>query len=100
MDLRHYRVTVSSDGSKADRIDLLSQFIRQQESAEGKLQFITSSQVASNIPVETWIYSSNLYHIPVGIGTMDGSFWLVANGKIHKLTKAELRELESKKGKK
>jgi hypothetical protein len=96
----HYRVTVSSDGSRVEQVDLLSQFMKSRAKPGVKMEFITSSQVASNIPVETWIYSSNLYHVPIMIGTMDGSTWLINKGQIHKFTEAEIKELESGKGKK
>jgi hypothetical protein len=56
--------------------------------------------VASNIPVETWIYSSNLYRVPILIGTMDGATWLINKRQIHKFTAAEIKELESGTGKK
>lgn len=96
----HYRVTVSSDGSRVERVDLLSQFMKQRAKPGAELEWITSSQVASNIPVETWIYSSDLYHVPIMIGTMDGATWLINKGRIHKFTKAEIKELESGKAKK
>jgi hypothetical protein len=91
----HYRVTVSSDGSRVEHVDLLSQFMKSRAKPGVKMEYITSTQVASNIPVETWIYSSNLYHVPIMIGTMDGSTWLINKGQIHKFTKAEIEELES-----
>lgn len=96
----HYRVTVSSDVSRGERVDLLSQFIMGRAKPGMEMEWITASQVASNIPVETWIYSSNLYRVPIMIGTMDGATWLINKGKIHKFTKAEIKELESGKGKK
>lgn len=96
----HYRVTVSSDGSRVERVDLLSQFIMQRAEPGAKIEYIVSTQVASNIPVETWLYSSNLYQVPVMLGTMDGSTWLINKGQIHKFTKAEIKELKSGKAKK
>jgi hypothetical protein len=96
----HYRVTVSSDGSRAERADLLSQFMANRAKPGSELEYITSTQVASNLPVETWIYSSNLYHVPIMLGMMDGSTWLINKGQVHKFTKAEIKELESGKGKK
>ena len=96
----HYRVTVSSDGSRVERVDLLSQFIMQRAKPGMEMEFITATQVASNTPVETWIYSSNLYHVPIMLGMMDGSTWLINKGQIHKFTEAEIKELERGKGKK
>jgi len=96
----HYRVTVSSDASRVEQVDLLSQFMKSRPKSGVKMEFITSSQVASNIPVETWIYSSNLYRVPIMIGTMDGATWLINKGQIHKFTEDEIKELESGKKKK
>ena len=96
----HYRVTVSSDGVRAERVDLLSQFMMRRAKPGAELEYITSTQVASNLPVETWLYSSNLYHVPVMLGMLDGSTWLINKGQIHKFTKAEIKELESGKTKK
>ncbi len=50
----HYRVTVSSDGSTAKQVDLLSQLIRQPKASAGnQVVAVVSSQIAGNIPVET-----------------------------------------------
>jgi hypothetical protein len=44
----------------------------------------------SNIPVETYIYSSKLYNIPIFVGPKPGVYWQIWDGKMHRLTKAEL----------
>ena len=83
---------MSSDGSTAERIDDLSKgLIRFKLETDKKLEFNASAQaVKSNHPVETFIYSSNLYHIPMFVGTKDKAYWVVNDGKIHKFTKAEV----------
>ena len=88
----HFRITVSSDGSTAERIDDLSKgLMRFKLEADKKLELNASAQaVNSNHPVETFIYSSYLYHIPMFVGTKDKAYWVVSDGKIHKFTKAEL----------
>ena len=92
----HYRVTTSADGTVAKRVDLLSQLIEQPEPAAGNsFAALVIAQVEAQRPVETWIYTSDLYHLPIFIATMDKSFWRIANGTIHKFTKAELEKLES-----
>jgi len=96
----HYRVTVSSDGSKAKRVDLLSQLIRQKADAGHDTVAVVCTQLVSNVPVETWLYSSYLYHMPMYVGTMDKALWRVVNGKIHKFTKAELDAMDKKEKKK
>ena len=91
----HYRVTISADGSRVERVDLLSQFIMQKREAGKELAFIVATQLADDRPVETWLYSNHLYRIPIMISTRDRSTWLINKGKMHKFTRAELRELES-----
>jgi hypothetical protein len=59
-----------------------------------------SSQLVSNTPVETFIYTSNLYRLPMYVATKDGSTWRIVNGKIHKFTKAEIAEMDKEKQKK
>ena len=79
----HYRVTVSADGSKAEQVDLLSQLIRQPKGdRDHEVVAVSASQLSSNLPVETWLYSSHLYHLPMFVGGRDGSIWAVANGRI------------------
>lgn len=97
----HFRITVSSDGSAAERIDDLSKgLMRFKLEAGKKLELNASAQaVNSNHPVETFIYSSNLYHIPMFVGTKDKAYWVVSDGKIHKFTKAELEAAGEKRKK-
>lgn len=96
----HFRVTVSADGRTVERIDLLSAFIQQKIEKGKELAAIVSSQNSSNLPAETWIYTSHVYGIPVALVTRDGAFWTIDNGKIHKLTKAEMDATEPKSKKK
>ena len=99
----HFRVTVSSDGSKAERVDALSRSIIKDSPKlpQGATPVsMVSTQLVSNIPVETFIYTSNLYRLPVYVGTPDGALWRIVNGKMHKFTKAELREIRKEKNKK
>jgi hypothetical protein len=80
----HFRVSISSNGTVVKRVDLLSQLIHQPKVDPGtQLAGIGASQVAGKLPVETWIYSSYIYHLPMGVAVMaDGSTWVVANGRI------------------
>jgi hypothetical protein len=93
----HFRVTVSADGSRAERADLLSHLILQPGKAGTELAAITASQVTSDVPVETWLYSSHLYRVPVYIVTMDGSFWRIVNGEIYKFSKAEVDAIDARR---
>jgi hypothetical protein len=79
----HYRVTVSADGLKAEQVDLLSQLIRQPSADhDKKVVAVSASQLSSHLPVETWLYSSHLYHLPMFVAANDGSIWAVANERI------------------
>jgi hypothetical protein len=92
----HFRITVSADGSKAEQIDALSHGIikdkpkvlpRTQEKA------IVISQLVSDVPVETFIYSSHLFKLPIVVGTDTGT-WKVVNGRIEKTDASALREMQ------
>jgi hypothetical protein len=98
----HYRVAVSGDGARAQRVDLLSQLIKQPKPpTDATIEALVVSQLEAKHPVETWIYSSDLHYVPIGVTILtDKSFWLVANGTIHKFTKAEIEKMESKPKKK
>src|ERR1700730_6944495 len=97
----HFRITVSADGAKAERIDDLARgIIRNRAPADATPVGVGTAQaVDSKYPVETVIYESNLYQIPIGVGTRDGTIWLVANGKIEKMDR-KLKEAQAKAQKK
>jgi hypothetical protein len=99
----HFRVTVSADGSKVERIDDLSHGIIENKTPPGakSVALGTAQALDAKYPVETFIYSSNLYHIPIGVGTKDGTIWMVVNGKITKMDPNLVKqvEAESKKNK-
>jgi hypothetical protein len=94
----HYRVTVSADGGTVERIDLLAGFTQQK--LEKELAAIVSTQNSSNLPTETWVYTSHVYRVPVAVTAKDGAFWTIANGKMHKYTKAEIDAFQAKPKKK
>ena len=95
----HVRLTVSADGAKVERIDQLSHGIIEQKSDAGHevVALAVAQAVETKHPVETFLYESHLYHLPMYVATTDGSSWRVVNGKIHKFTPAELKEAEKKK---
>jgi hypothetical protein len=80
----HLRITVSADGAKVERIDELSHGIIEQKADPGKemMAIATAQAVKTKHPVETWIYTSQLYHLPMYVATTDGAAWGVANGRI------------------
>jgi hypothetical protein len=78
----HFRVMVSDDGAVAQRVDLLSQLIKQQKPHGGKeFAAFVVGQVEANRPVETWLYTSYLYHLPIFVAVADGTFWRIENGR-------------------
>jgi hypothetical protein len=80
----HVRVTVSADGSKTERVDELSHGIIQQKADPGKetVAVSTAQAVDTKYPVETWLYTSHLYHLPMYVGANSGSSWACVNGRI------------------
>jgi hypothetical protein len=80
----HMRVTVSADGSKTERVDELSHGIIQQKADPGKemVAVSTSQAVDTKYPVETWLYTSHLYHLPMYVAAKNGSVWACVNGRI------------------
>lgn len=80
----HYRVTVSADGSRVERIDLFSAFIQLKLENGQKPDILTSTQFSSKLPTEAWLYTSYIYGVPVLLATKDKTFWIIENGKIRK----------------
>jgi hypothetical protein len=93
----HVRITVSADGAKAERIDQLSHGIIEQKSDPGHevVAVATAQAVETKYPVETWLYSSYLYHLPMFVATNDGGVWLVVNRKIKKIDPKLVKEVEA-----
>jgi len=84
----HFRVTVSPDGKRVERVDGLSRSLLIEDAKHPGLpkgtHFVGSymNQIVSNKPVETLIYVSNLAQKPIVVGTPDGGVWMVQNGKM------------------
>jgi hypothetical protein len=79
----HFRVGVSADGATAKQVELLSQLIPQPKADAGNtIAAIAVSQLSADRPVETWIYTSDFYHLPIYVAVRDGSAWAIANGRI------------------
>jgi hypothetical protein len=79
----HFRVTVSADGSKAERVDPLSNSFATSGPVEPGTLALYVVQFVSNKPVETLIYTSNLTGKFIYVRTPDGKTWDVENGKMH-----------------
>lgn len=78
----HFRVTVSADGTKADRVDALSKSLAHSGPVKTDTRALWLVQLVSNKPVETLIYTSNLTKKPIYVGTPDGKKWEVSGGKV------------------
>lgn len=92
----NFRVTVSADGTKAERVDALARSLlpppRPPKSLEGqKPLFVSMSQLVSNRPLETCVYTSLHDKVMVSVGMVDdGKVWVFIGDKIYEMT-PELR---------
>ena len=86
----HFRVTISADGGKAERVDALSRSLAIQRNGEGlpvgsHQVGMYMVQIVSSKPLETLIYTSNLTKMPIAVATPpNGQVWFIENGKITK----------------
>ena len=78
----HFRVTVSADGTKAERVDALSKAFAHSGPVKKDTAALWLTQLVSNKPLETLIYTANLTKKPIYVGTPDGKKWEVAGGKM------------------
>lgn len=81
----HFRVTVSPDGARAERVDALSHTVLVASDRESRLPAgykpvaLYFNQIVSNKPVETFIYLANLARKNIYVGTPDGKIWVGNN---------------------
>jgi hypothetical protein len=79
----HVRVTVSADGTRAARIDPLSETMMVASDRESrlpagyKLAALYFNQIVSNKPVETFIYLASLAKKNIYVQTPGGKIWLI-----------------------
>ena len=83
----HFRVSVSDDGTKALRVDALSRSLLvanpKAESPEGYTPVIdVMSQIVSDRPLETVVYTNLITGRPIFVATMDRRLWIVKDGRI------------------
>jgi hypothetical protein len=96
----HFRVTVSADGSKAERVDALSNTLLRQpplpKGHEGEKPLTVSmSQVVSNRPLETCVYTSLHDKVIVSVGMVNDNakVWAFIGDKIFEMTPEMMREM-------
>jgi hypothetical protein len=84
----HYRVTVSADASRAERVDALSRtriVARKENLPQGyRLVGFVLAQVVSDKPVETLVYLTLRDNASCMVVTPDESVWWIEHGKIRK----------------
>jgi hypothetical protein len=84
----HFRLSVSADGGKVNRIDALSHSLMIDNEENSRVPIGTQpvalycTQIVSDKPVETLIYVSGLSHWPIFVQTPDNKMWQVSNGKM------------------
>jgi hypothetical protein len=100
----HFRVTVSADGSKAEQVDALSNTLLRQppppKSYEGEKPLAVSmSQIVSNKPLETCVYTSLHDKVIVSVGMVNDNakVWMFVGDKIFEMTPEMMKEMEKKK---
>ena len=96
----NFRVTVAADGSKAERIDAMARTLlpapKPPKGSEGqKPVFVTMSQLVSNRPLETCVYTSLHDKVMVSVGMVNDNakVWVFVGDKIFEMTPELLRSL-------
>ena len=89
----HYRIFVAADGKTIRRVDALSAsclLIEKPKAADGRPALAFASHIVSPTPVETHVFLSTLYKMPLAVGTNGGKdVWVVEKGKIGKANLAK-----------
>ncbi len=100
----HFRVTVSADGSKAERVDALSNtLLRQPPPPKGhegeKPLTVSMSQIVSNKPLETCVYTSLHDKVIVSVGMVNDNakVWMFVGDKIFEMTPELMKQMGSEK---
>jgi len=85
----HHRLTVSADGSQVVQMDALSRSCAVMQKggapAGGKVAGLFTTQLVSNLPVETFVFLSLDQGLPIFVMTPDRTLWRIADGKISKI---------------
>jgi hypothetical protein len=96
----NFRVTVSADGNKAERVDAMARTLlpafKPPKGLEGQKPFTVSmSQIVSNRPLETCVYTSLHDKVIVSVGMVNDNIkvWVFVGDKIFEMTPELLRSL-------
>lgn len=74
----HYRFTISADGKSIIQKDALSKScmtMKKPAIHNGEMEEVSWTQIVSTAPLETAVFASLSYKMPVFVGTMDGKIW-------------------------
>ncbi len=96
----NFRVTVSADGARAERVDALSKTLLRQPSPpkghEGERPITVSvSQIVSNKPLETCVYTSVHDKVIVSVGMVNDNarVWMFVGDKIFEMTPKLMKQM-------
>ncbi|HMG04777.1 MAG TPA: hypothetical protein VK581_04905 [Chthoniobacterales bacterium] len=96
----NFRVTVSADGNKAERVDAMARTLlpapKPPKGMEGQKPLtISMSQIVSNRPLETCVYTSlhDTVIVSVGMVNDNAKVWVFVGDKIYEMTPELLRSL-------
>lgn len=104
----NFRITVSADGGKAERVDAMARTLLPLKPPKGlegqKPVTVSMSQLVSNKPLETCVYTSLHDKVIVSVGMVNDNakVWAFVGDKIFQITPEMIRQMEkdSKKEKK
>jgi hypothetical protein len=96
----NFRVSVSANGSKAERVDALSNTLLRQppppKGYEGEKPITVSmSQIVSNRPLETCVYTSLHDKVMVSVGMVNDNakIWMFVGDKIFEMTPELMKQI-------
>lgn len=82
----HHRLTISADGSQVLQTDALSRSCAVMQKANGPagshVAALMTTQLVSNVPVETFVFLNLEHHMPFFVLTPDRTLWKISDGKI------------------
>jgi hypothetical protein len=97
----HFRVTVSADGGKAERVDALSRSLlflpKAPHGLEGQKPLTASmSQIVSNRPLETCVYISLHDKVIVSVGMVNDNakVWAFVGDEIFEMTPQMMKQMD------
>lgn len=97
----HYRMTVSEDGTKVERVDRLFRsclvFNKSDVPKDSETAGLYASHVVSDTPLETHVFVSLAQNQPLFIVTMDGQMWKIEKAKISKMENVANKSIDHDK---